>query len=60
MIKAMNSAKATPLKDDYYRLQENTDMTELNRLLRIDWSKGIVTYEQLKQYAKGSYTTQKY
>ena len=60
MIKAMNSAKATPLKDDYYRLQENTDMTELNRLLGIDWSKGIVTYEQLKQYAKGSYTTQKY
>ena len=59
MIRAMNSAKASPLKDDYYKLQENADMTELNRLLGIDWSKGIVTYEQLKQYARGSYTTQK-
>ncbi len=59
MIGALNSAKATPLKDDYYRLQENQDMSELNRLLGIDWTKGIVKYEQLKQYAKGSYTTPK-
>ena len=32
MIKVMNSAKATPLKDDYYKLQANTDMTKLNQL----------------------------
>lgn len=29
MIGAMNSAKASPLKDDYYKLTQNDSMTEL-------------------------------
>lgn len=53
IVKALNSAKATPLKDDYYRLQENEDMKILNELLGIEWDKGIVKYEELKKYAKG-------
>lgn len=59
IIKALNSAKATPLKDDYYRLQENEDMQQLNKLLGIDWTKGIVTFQMLKNYAKQAYTTPK-
>ena len=59
MIGALNSAKATLLQDNYYRLQENPDMQELNRLLGIKWERGIVKYEELKNYAKGSYTTKK-
>lgn len=35
----MNSAKATKIKDGYYRLQENDEMKELNKLLGIDWKK---------------------
>lgn len=57
IITALNSAKATRLKDDYYRLQENKDMSRLNKLLGIDWTKGIVKFEALKNYAKQSYTT---
>lgn len=57
VIRALNSAKATRLQDDYYRLQESQDMQELNRLLGIEWNKGIVKFEELKNYAKGSYTT---
>lgn len=59
MINALNSAKATHLQDDYYRLQENSDMTELNKLLGHDWQRGIVKFEELKNYAKNSYTTLK-
>lgn len=59
MINALNSAKATRLQDDYYRLQENSDMRELNNLLGHDWQKGIVKFEELKNYAKNSYTTLK-
>lgn len=59
MINALNSAKATHLQDDYYRLQENSDMRELNNLLGHDWQKGIVKFEELKNYAKNSYTTPK-
>lgn len=59
IIKALNSAKATPLKDDYYRRQENEDMQQLNKLLGIDWTKGIVTFQMLKNYAKQAYTTPK-
>ena len=36
LITAMNSAKATKIKDGYYRLQENDEMKELNKLLGID------------------------
>ena len=43
----MNSAKATKIKDGYYRLQENAEMKELNKLLGIDWKKGIVKLEEL-------------
>lgn len=59
MINALNSAKATHLQDDYYRLQENSDMTELNKLLGHGWQRGIVKFEELKNYAKNSYTTLK-
>lgn len=59
MINALNSAKATHLQDDYYRLQENSDMKELNKLLGHDWQRGIVKFEELKNYAKISYTTLK-
>lgn len=56
---AMNSAKATKIKDGYYRLQENDEMKELNKLLGIDWKKGIVKLEELNNYGKHSYTTEK-
>ncbi|NYS49818.1 IS1634 family transposase [Streptococcus danieliae] len=59
MIRAMNSAKVTRLQDDYYRLQESPDMQELNKLLGIDWNRGFVKHEELKNYAKYSYTTRK-
>ncbi|CAI3343944.1 IS1634 family transposase [Enterococcus cecorum] len=59
MINALNSAKATHLQDDYYRLQENSDMKELNKLLGHEWQRGIVKFEELKNYAKNSYTTLK-
>lgn len=59
MIRALNSAKATRLQDDYYRLQESPDMLELNKLLGLDWTKGVVKFEELRNYAKGSYTTRK-
>ena len=59
MINALNSAKATHLQDDYYRLQENSDMKELNKLLGHHWQRGIVKFEELKNYAKNSYTTLK-
>lgn len=59
MIRALNSAKATRLQDDYYRLQESSDMQELNKLLGIDWNRGLVKHEELKKYAKSSYTTRK-
>ena len=49
----MNSAKASKLKDDYYKLQENEEMKKLNEVLGIKWEKGIVKYEELKNYAKG-------
>ena len=54
----MNSAKATKIKDGYYRLQENAEMKELNKLLGIDWKKGIVKLEELNNYGKHSYTTE--
>lgn len=57
MINAMNSAKATLLQDDYYRLQENPDMKELNELFGLEWKKGIVKFEELRNYAKAPYTT---
>ncbi|HFI0348806.1 TPA: IS1634 family transposase, partial [Streptococcus suis] len=41
MISALNSAKATRLQDDYYRLQESPDMQELNKLLGIEWNRGL-------------------
>ena len=53
IIKALNSAKASKLKDDYYKLQENEEMKKLNEVLGIKWEKGIVKYEELKNYAKG-------
>lgn len=40
IINALNSAKATGLQDDYYRLQENSDTRVLNNLLEYDWQKG--------------------
>ena len=53
IINALNSAKASKLKDDYYKLQENEEMKKLNEVLGIKWEKGIVKYEELKNYAKG-------
>ncbi|HHG8369310.1 TPA: IS1634 family transposase, partial [Streptococcus pneumoniae] len=38
---ALNSAKATRLQDNYYRLQESPDMQLLNRLLGMEWNKGF-------------------
>ncbi|WP_220474998.1 IS1634 family transposase, partial [Streptococcus pseudopneumoniae] len=49
---ALNSAKATRLQDNYYRLQESPDMQLLNRLLGMEWNKGFVKFEELKNYAK--------
>lgn len=59
MISALNSAKATRLQEDYYRLQEGPDMQELNKLLGIMWNRGLVKFEELKRYAKTAYTTEK-
>ena len=59
LITAMNSAKATKIKDGYYRLQENDEMKELNKLLGIDWKNGIVKLEELNNYRKHLYTTEK-
>lgn len=59
IIDALNSAKATRLQDNYYRLQESPDMQELNRLLGLDWTRGFVKFEELKNYAKAPYTTLK-
>ena len=59
LITAINSAKATKIKDGYYRLQENDEMKELNKLLGIDWKNGIVKLEELNNYGKHSYTTEK-
>ncbi|HEU6120173.1 TPA: IS1634 family transposase [Streptococcus pneumoniae] len=56
---ALNSAKATRLQDNYYRLQESPDMQLLNRLLGMEWNKGFVKFEELKNYAKAPYTTLK-
>lgn len=56
---ALNSAKATRLQDNYYRLQESPDMQLLNRLLGMEWNKGFVKFEELKNYAKAPYTTPK-
>lgn len=53
MIAALNSATASPLADDCYRLKQNEDMDKLNELLGIEWKEGVVTYEQLKDYGKG-------
>ena len=53
IINALNSAKASKLKDDYYKLQEDEEMKKLNEVLGIKWEKGIVKYEELKNYAKG-------
>lgn len=60
IVTALNSAKATRLQDNYYRLQENSDMQELNKLLGIEWTRGFVKFEELKRYAKIPYTTKKY
>ena len=48
IINALNSARATRLQDDYYSLQENSDMRELNNLLERDWQKSIVKFKELK------------
>ncbi|WP_206379919.1 IS1634 family transposase, partial [Streptococcus pseudopneumoniae] len=56
---ALNSAKATRLQDNYYRLQESPAMQLLNRLLVMEWHKGFVKFEELKNYAKAPYTTPK-
>ncbi|WP_415745123.1 IS1634 family transposase [Streptococcus pseudopneumoniae] len=56
---ALNSAKATRLQDNCYRLQESPDMQLLNRLLGMEWNKGFVKFEELKNYAKAPYTTPK-
>lgn len=56
---ALNSAKATRLQDNYYRLQESPDMQLLNRSLGMEWNKGFVKFEELKNYAKAPYTTLK-
>ena len=34
-------------------------MKELNKLLGIEWEKGIVKLEELNNYGKHSYTTEK-
>lgn len=37
----------------------NDEMKELNKLLGIDWKNGIVKLEELNNYGKHSYTTEK-
>lgn len=48
VVNALNSAKASRLQDNYYRLQEGPDMQKLNKLLGIEWTKGFVKFEELK------------
>lgn len=36
-----------------------SDERKLNKLLGIDWKKGIVKLEELNNYGKHSYTTEK-
>lgn len=53
----MNSAKASKLKDDYYKLQENEEMKKLNEVLGIEWGKGIVW--RVKKLCKEIHVQQK-
>ncbi|MBK0347404.1 IS1634 family transposase, partial [Aerococcaceae bacterium zg-ZJ1578] len=52
IVEALNSMKATPLTQGFYRVQQSEQMDELNQYLGIDWTKGIVRYEEINQYGK--------
>jgi transposase len=57
LISAIASARATELKTGFYRVQANEDLQTLLKTLKIDWTKAIVKYEDLKTFAIGWYTT---
>lgn len=57
LIKAIKSARATEIKTGFYRVQASEDLQTLLKILEIDWTKSIVKYEDLKNFAKGWYTT---
>jgi transposase len=57
LVKAITSARATELKTGFYRVQASEDLQTLLKTLKIDWTKAIVKYEDIKHFAKGWYTT---
>ncbi|MGL5972368.1 MAG: IS1634 family transposase [Oscillospiraceae bacterium] len=57
LIRALNSATANMLPNGFYRVQADEDLCGLNHLLGIEWTKGIVTHEQLVHYGKNWCTT---
>ncbi len=57
LIKAINSAKATPLTTGFYQVQASDDFVSLLKVLGIDWGKAIVKYEDLNNFGNGWYTT---
>lgn len=57
LIEAINTARSTELKTGYYRVQASEDLQTLLKILKIDWTKANVKYEDLKNFAKGWYTT---
>ena len=50
IINALKTTKATKLDQGYYKLQESENMKLLNKLLGIEWEKGIVKHEELNRY----------
>jgi hypothetical protein len=57
IIKALQTARANPITNGFYRVQANDDMKFLNELVNLRWEKAIVTYEQLNAYSLGVFTT---
>lgn len=57
ITEALKSSKSNELNTGYYRVQANDDLKKLLGILEIQWDKGIVKYEELKNFSKGWYTT---
>lgn len=59
LARALGSAGAHELNTGFYRVKGNEDFKELVEKLGIDWNKGIVKYEELRDFSKGWCTTVK-
>ena len=59
LARALGSAGAHELNTGFYRVKGNEDFKELVEKLGIDWNKGIVRYEELRDFSKGWCTTVK-